>query len=212
MWKKYRNTPLVYSTVGTPDYIAPEVFSQLGYGEECDWWSVGVIMFEMLCGYPPFCSDNSAETYRKIMNWKEHLKFPEEIILSKDARDLIEKLLQENSTRLKVDGIKKHPFFKNFDWKTIRSNKAPIVPNVSSEIDTQNFEDFVSDGHELDADEEEETQTVVPPMSPNAASRAKAKFAEQDIPFYGYTFRRFDFQREKDRLAAEKQKEEGLST
>ena len=50
--------------VGTPDYIAPEVFMQVGYGKECDWWSVGCIMFEMLIGYPPFCSETPEETYR----------------------------------------------------------------------------------------------------------------------------------------------------
>lgn len=51
-----------YSTVGTPDYIAPEVFMQRGYGQECDWWSLGAIMFECLVGYPPFCSETPAET------------------------------------------------------------------------------------------------------------------------------------------------------
>ena len=48
---------LAYSTVGTPDYIAPEVFQQTGYDQTCDWWSLGVICFEMLIGYPPFCSE-----------------------------------------------------------------------------------------------------------------------------------------------------------
>lgn len=74
--------------VGTPDYIAPEVFLQ-SYGQECDWWSVGVIMFEMLCGYPPFCSDTPSDTYRKIMNWEDTLQFPEEVDLSDEAQDLI---------------------------------------------------------------------------------------------------------------------------
>jgi serine/threonine protein kinase len=80
-----------YSTVGTPDYIAPEVFMQKGYSKECDWWSVGVIMFEMLVGYPPFCSETPQETYRKIMNYKETLRFPEEANLSPAAIDLIKR-------------------------------------------------------------------------------------------------------------------------
>merc|ERR1719158_1298900 len=74
-WKSKRRA-LAYSTVGTPDYIAPEVFLQTGYDKTCDWWSLGVIMFEMLIGYPPFCSETPQETYRKVMNWKTTLEFP----------------------------------------------------------------------------------------------------------------------------------------
>lgn len=106
-----------YSTVGTPDYIAPEVFMQTGYNKLCDWWSLGVIMYEMLIGetdsgqaggvfiaalfflnaiffclysgYPPFCSETPQETYRKVMNWKETLVFPPEVPISERAKDLI---------------------------------------------------------------------------------------------------------------------------
>lgn len=60
---------LAFSTVGTPDYIAPEVFSQKGYNETIDWWSVGVILFEMLVGYPPFFSDQPNITCQKILHW-----------------------------------------------------------------------------------------------------------------------------------------------
>ena len=74
-WKRNRRA-LAYSTVGTPDYIAPEVFLQTGYDKTCDWWSLGVILFEMLIGYPPFCSETPQETYRKVMNWKTTLEFP----------------------------------------------------------------------------------------------------------------------------------------
>ena len=91
---------LAYSTVGTPDYIAPEVFQQTGYDQTCDWWSLGVICFEMLIGYPPFCSEtpqvtreqnltflfNSSalqETYTKIMNWRDSLEFPPEVPISR---------------------------------------------------------------------------------------------------------------------------------
>uniref|UniRef100_H3C7T3 Protein kinase domain-containing protein n=4 Tax=Euteleosteomorpha TaxID=1489388 RepID=H3C7T3_TETNG len=78
-----------FSTVGTPDYIAPEVFMQNGYNKLCDWWSLGVIMYEMLIGYPPFCSETPQETYRKVMNWRETLIFPPEVPISEKAKDLI---------------------------------------------------------------------------------------------------------------------------
>lgn len=79
--------------MGTPDYIAPEVFMQTGYGSACDWWSLGVIMYEMLIGYPPFCSENPQETYRKVMNWRETLIFPPEVPISEDARQTILRLV-----------------------------------------------------------------------------------------------------------------------
>ena len=78
-----------YSTVGTPDYIAPEVFMMRGYGKECDWWSLGAIMFECLIGYPPFCAENASDTYKKIIDWPHHLHFPEQVHLSTEALDLM---------------------------------------------------------------------------------------------------------------------------
>jgi protein-serine/threonine kinase len=81
-----------YSTVGTPDYIAPEVFMQKGYGKECDWWSLGAIMFECLVGYAPFCSDNPGDTYKKIIDWPNHLFFPEGQYISQEGEGLIRRL------------------------------------------------------------------------------------------------------------------------
>lgn len=78
-----------YSTVGTPDYIAPEIFTQKGYGKECDWWSLGSIMYECLVGYPPFCSETVQETYQKIIQWNYNLMFPEDVHLSVEAEHLI---------------------------------------------------------------------------------------------------------------------------
>jgi protein-serine/threonine kinase len=75
--------------VGTPDYIAPEVFMMRGYGKECDWWSLGAIMFECLIGYPPFCAENASDTYKKIIDWPRYLHFPEEVHLSTEAHDLL---------------------------------------------------------------------------------------------------------------------------
>ncbi|KAL4592956.1 hypothetical protein LXL04_005965 [Taraxacum kok-saghyz] len=65
-WQMNRRKLKAFSTVGTPDYIAPEVLLKKGYGMECDWWSLGAIMYEMLVGYPPFYSDDPITTCRKI--------------------------------------------------------------------------------------------------------------------------------------------------
>lgn len=83
----------MYSTVGSNGYIAPEVLLKKGYGMECDWWSVGVIMFEMLCGYPPFYADDPIQTCHKIVRWKEFLEFPDDVQISIEAEDLIRKYI-----------------------------------------------------------------------------------------------------------------------
>ncbi|EPQ59258.1 kinase-like protein [Gloeophyllum trabeum ATCC 11539] len=137
-WKANRRK-LAYSTVGTPDYIAPEIFRQEGYGNECDWWSLGAIMFECLVGYPPFCSESTHETYQKIMQWQYHLVFPDDIHLSREAEDLIRRLITSADRRLKVDRIKAHPFFYGVDWETIRHIDAPFVPHLRSITDTSYF-------------------------------------------------------------------------
>lgn len=140
-WKN-RSRKLAFSTVGTPDYIAPEVFARTGYDEMCDWWSLGVIMYECLVGYPPFYAEDPMSTCRKIVNWPKTLVFPEEIKISSKAKDLVTKLIQHPKSRLKFDEIKSHPFFEGLDFDKLRSSKAAIVPVVTSDVDTQNFDKF----------------------------------------------------------------------
>jgi len=125
-WQKNRRQ-LAYSTVGTPDYIAPEVFrtsnQNHGYSKTCDWWSLGVIMYECLIGYPPFCADRPIDTYRKVMSWQSSLEFPVETPISTEARSLIQRLCCDHQDRLgkeSIDEIKRHPFFHNVDWLTFR--------------------------------------------------------------------------------------------
>jgi serine/threonine protein kinase len=130
---KRKNRLLAYSTVGTPDYIAPEVFGQQGYGQEVDWWSVGVILFEMLVGYPPFFSENPSDTCQKIIKWKQHFSIPLDANLSIEAENLIRKLVTTAESRLGFNGadeIKKHPFFKGLDWNNIRGGKTHFIPDV----------------------------------------------------------------------------------
>lgn len=136
-----RDRKLAYSTVGTPDYIAPEVLSQSGYGMGCDWWSLGVILFECLCGYPPFYADTPMDTCRKIIHWRKSLVFPRESLqrLSLECVDFVKKLICDPEHRLGMNGaaeIKSHPWLAPVDFANIRKFQAPHVPRFSTDVDT----------------------------------------------------------------------------
>jgi serine/threonine kinase 38 len=162
-WRRSRRA-LAHSTVGTPDYIAPEVLLKRGYGLEADWWSLGAVLFEMLVGYPPFYSDDPLATCRKIVGWRQHLRFPPECGLSAEAKDLILSLMTDADARLGAGGggaseIKAHAFFRGVDWSALEDMEAPNVPRVDHELDTRNFEKF-------EEEEEEEAEEVgVPPLA-----------------------------------------------
>ena len=132
----------VHSLVGTPNYIAPEVVLKSGYNHSCDWWSVGVILYEMLVGRPPFLSESPADTQYKIIHWKKYLILPH--TLSKHAANLIESLIRDADSRLGASGgaseIKEHPFFNGVDFDVLRKQPAVYVPIVKSEVDTSNFD------------------------------------------------------------------------
>jgi serine/threonine kinase 38 len=169
--------------VGTPDYIAPEVFGQHGYDETVDWWSIGVIMFEMMVGYPPFFSDEPSITCQKILNWRKTFVIPDDANLSPAAIDLLKKLVTDTENRLGRNGaeeIKKHPFFDGMDWANIRKQRAPNIPQISSEISTENFDKF------------EEQQDDGKNKKLMGAKRV-------DIDFIGYTYKA-DVEHEKSLL------------
>ncbi|CAH2104431.1 unnamed protein product [Euphydryas editha] len=139
------------NAVGTPDYISPEVLqSQNGegvYGRECDWWAVGIFLYEMLIGDPPFYADSLVGTYGKIMDHRNSLQFPDDVEISKEAKSLIRGLLTDRVKRLgknSVDEIKQHPFFINEQWSfdNLRDSIPPVVPDLSSDDDTRNFDDI----------------------------------------------------------------------
>uniref|UniRef100_A0A8C6T1R6 non-specific serine/threonine protein kinase n=1 Tax=Neogobius melanostomus TaxID=47308 RepID=A0A8C6T1R6_9GOBI len=167
------------TAVGTPDYISPEVLKSQGgdgyYGRECDWWSVGVFLYEMLVGDTPFYADSLVGTYSKIMNHKNALTFPDDSDISNDAKNLICAFLTDREVRLGrngVDEIKRHPFFKNdqWTWEVIRDTAAPVVPELSCDTDTSNFDDIEEDRGE------EETFPI-----PKA-------FVGNQLPFVGFTY------------------------
>ncbi|KAJ8448807.1 hypothetical protein Cgig2_011428 [Carnegiea gigantea] len=180
-WQRNRRK-LAFSTVGTPDYIAPEVLLKKGYGMECDWWSLGAIMYEMLVGYPPFYSDDPITTCRKIVHWRHYLRFPEDAKLTIEAKDLICRLLCDVEHRLGAGGapeIKAHPWFKDIVWDKLYEMEAAYKPQVNDELDTQNFMKF------------DEMNPPTPAGSGSGPSR-KMLLTPKDLNFVGYTYKNFD--------------------
>ena len=177
-----KNRKLAYSTVGTPDYIAPEVFSKQGYDESVDWWSIGVILYEMLVGYPPFYADKPVETCHKVVAWQRHFTIPKEARLSNNAQDLIRRLIAPVADRAKgVSELKVHPFFRGIDWDGLRNSRPPNTPVVKSEVDVSNF------------DKIEETEPFYPPEKSKVAKK-------KDQNFVGFTFKR-ELERSKSGLS-----------
>ena len=123
------------SNVGSLLYVAPEVIEKKIYGAEIDWWSVGIIFYEMLVGFPPFWGENDTpkDTGLKLKNFKKYLNIPKGVSISHEAKKLIFDFLSERENRLGVNGIdeiKKHIFFKGFDWENVRKMKPPFIPNL----------------------------------------------------------------------------------
>lgn len=167
------------NAVGTPDYISPEVLqSQNGegeYGRECDWWSVGIFLYEMLYGDTPFYADSLVGTYGKIMDHKKSLAFPTDFDLSENAKSLIRAFLTDRTERLGrngIDEIKRHSFFQDSDWTfdNLRDSVPPVVPDLSSDDDTRNFD-------EVDRNDAVEEIFPIPKT-----------FAGNHLPFVGFTY------------------------
>ena len=166
-----------FSCVGTAYYVAPEVLNKKGYEEDIDWWSVGIIFYEMLMGYAPFCSKETSEVCYKVLNWKDYLIIPNKFKISDEAKDLIFKMINNSSDRLGKNGaeeIKKHPFFKDVDWDNIRNTKAPFIPKLKNDYDTKYFEKF---------DE-------IEPFYP----KNKNKYKRKDVEYVGYDFNKDNFE------------------
>jgi len=137
-----------YTLCGTPEYIAPEVLLNKGHGKPVDWWTLGILTYEMIVGYPPFVDEDPMGIYQKILSGK--IVFPK--FFDKNAKVLVKKLLTADlgkrfgNLKNGVDDIKKCKWFSGsgFQWQQLLDKEvpAPYKPTVKSTTDTSNFEDY----------------------------------------------------------------------
>nr|CAI5863093.1 unnamed protein product [Callosobruchus analis] len=166
--------------VGTPDYVAPEVLQCLdnknqssgGYGVSCDYWSLGVLAYEMVIGNTPFSGQTSSSIYSKIMNHTNVFKFPPDVTLSQAYVSFVKSLIVEEKKRLQPGEVKQHELFRNMNFETLRDQVPPYVPKINSQEDTSNFSDVHARQNNPSIDN----------------FKKRTQFSGRNLPFVGFTF------------------------
>jgi len=154
------------SFVGTEEYIAPEVISGTSQTNAVDWWTFGVLLYEMISGCTPFKGANLDETLQNIMT--EPLKWPEDVDASPECKKIVKKLLSREADKRLGAGqtgaqeIRQHKFFKDIQFSLIRNESPPMVPPVKDPLDMSQYGPLKEDDEDVALDESKMTATQNP--------------------------------------------------
>ncbi|KAE8709789.1 Serine/threonine-protein kinase AtPK2/AtPK19 [Hibiscus syriacus] len=136
----YITVMVVVATLVLPEYMSPEIVIGKGHDKAADWWSVGILLYEMLTGKPPFTGGNRQKVQEKIIKGK--IKLPK--FLSSEAHSILKGLLQkEASKRLGSEEVKRHKWFKSINWRKLegREIRPSFLPKVAGNHCVANFEE-----------------------------------------------------------------------
>ncbi|KAK3814763.1 MAG: kinase-like protein, partial [Linnemannia gamsii] len=187
---EYKNEGIrrAFSIVGSADYMAPEILTSQGYDYGVDYWSLGCILFEFLCGYSPFQADDTRQTCVNVWHWRKVLKRPVydtdenlEFNLTDEAWDLMTRLITDREERYTtLQQVKDHPWFAGLDWTKLREMKASFVPVLSTPMDTSYFDDFSNPEDMVGYKDVLERQAQVEDAEEKAAAAAAEAAAEAE--------------------------------